>query len=232
MRSVRVLLPPEVSVPVSAVRTEGVLDLQVDPRTGALEWRGEAMELSAGTEEEKKKDDAPRRFKSKPMELHLHQPGELFMQQDLSIEVCVEVPDELLSGTQVRMFTATGEPDATGNRRVLQTRTVITTHCRVILHDAFLKRQISPRKPCPSTRSCPMRIGCPTSEQRWWISGSRSTVTPLSARTAASDDWNTSSSPRGETGPTRSNCGSTLTDAAIRPSASPGTGGRPLHKQV
>ena len=78
------------------------------------------------------------------MVLNFTQPGELFLQQDLSVEVCVEVPDELLSGTQVRMFTATGEPEATGAGRVLQARTVITTHCRVILHDAFLKRQISP----------------------------------------------------------------------------------------
>ena len=120
VRSVRVLLPPEVSVPVSAVRTEGVLDLQVDPRTGALEWQGEAMEPSKGSEEEeRKKTAAPRRYRSKPMELHFTRPGELFMQQDLSVEVCVEVPDELLSSTQVRMFTATGA-DATGHRRVLK----------------------------------------------------------------------------------------------------------------
>jgi hypothetical protein len=155
VRSVRVLLPPEVSVPVSAIWTEGVHGLQVDPLTGALEWRGEPMEPPQDAEQKdkraKKKDggaeqkgDGPRRFRSKPMELNFTRPGELFMQKDLSVEVCVEVPDELLSGTRVRMFTATGEPEATGSRRVLQTRTVITTHCRVILHDAFLKRQISP----------------------------------------------------------------------------------------
>ena len=40
VRSVRVLLLPDVSVPLSAVWTDGVLDLQIDPRSGALEWRG------------------------------------------------------------------------------------------------------------------------------------------------------------------------------------------------
>ena len=202
VRSVRSSFSPEVSVPVSAVSVKRVHDLQVDPLTGALEWRGEAMESPLNVEqkderaerkEAERKDDGPRRFRSKPMELNFTRPGELFTQQDLSVEVCVEVPDELLSGTQVRLFTATGEPEATGSRRVLQTRTVITTHCRVILHDAFLRRQISPSQTVSFDEIVPdaqrvSDVRAALEDQRFEVE-----CASPSGRTRASAGWNTCS---------------------------------------
>ena len=112
--------------------------LQIDTRAGSFEWAGAAMEVDATP------DDAPRRYSASPVDVRFQQPGELFRQRTISVDVDVEVPNELLSGAQVRYFDATGHAPRLGSATPLQARTIIRAHCTVMLHDAFTRRRISP----------------------------------------------------------------------------------------
>ncbi|WP_433555796.1 hypothetical protein ACQPWY_25690 [Pseudonocardia xinjiangensis] len=140
VRRVRVTLPRTASVPASSVslRGTGMEGLQIDGRIGAMDWQGTVMHRHDMTG-----DTAPRRFSTHAMVLLFEQPGELFEQHEIEVEVEVEVPGELLSGAQVRMF------DARGNQYIrsrvpLAVRSVINTKCTVILGDAFAQRYVSP----------------------------------------------------------------------------------------
>jgi len=143
VRSVRVTLPDGVTLPPSSVRLfldnrASDRDLQIDTRAGSFDWPGGPMSVGASA------DDAPRRFRSKPIEVRFRQPGELFRQQEIRVDVDVELPDELTSGAQVRFFGATGEAPRRGAADPLKVRTIISAHCTVLLYDAFSKRRISP----------------------------------------------------------------------------------------
>jgi len=112
--------------------------VQHNPRNGSLEWfdipthRDEPM---AGA--------LPRRFTSPTMAVLFHQPGELFAQKDLIITASIEVPGELLSGTQARLFDAQGYPYSEG-RNILAIRTLLNIRAAVVLRDAFDRRLVSP----------------------------------------------------------------------------------------
>lgn len=141
IRRVRVTLPQSASVPASSVslHAEGADELQVDGRSGSLTFSGTTMYRSG----DNTTGSAPRHFANRQMVLHFEQPGELFDQRHLDVEVDIEVPDELLSGTQVRLFDARGHRHP-GPKAPLTVRSVITTTCRVILGDAFTDRYVSP----------------------------------------------------------------------------------------
>ncbi|MGH4015420.1 MAG: hypothetical protein ACRDSL_16140 [Pseudonocardiaceae bacterium] len=72
------------------------------------------------------------------------QPGELFTQPALVIEVEVAAPGELLSGMDARLFDAQGQRYRGGRRNPLTIRSIITTRCTLVLRDAFARRRLSP----------------------------------------------------------------------------------------
>jgi hypothetical protein len=145
VRNVRVTLPDGVTLPPSSVRLYSSPDdrasdqrLQIDTPAGSFDWPGEPMSVGASA------DDAPRVFLSKPVEVHFLQPGELFRQREVRVDVDVELPDELTSGALVRFFGATGEAPRRGAANPLKVRTIISARCTVLLYDAFSKRRIAP----------------------------------------------------------------------------------------
>jgi hypothetical protein len=152
VRSVRVTLPDGTTLPMSTVRLHDGTDdetdeegdgddgpcLQTDARAGSFDWPGGEMKVGPSS------DDAPRVFEAEPIEVRFQQPGELFQQREIRVDVDVELPDELASGTQVRFFDATGTAPRKGAVTPLQVRTVISSSCSVLLYDAFGRRQISP----------------------------------------------------------------------------------------
>jgi hypothetical protein len=138
VRAVRLTLPGTTTLPASSVQPDGINGLQIDVRTGSFEWLGEPMMHGD------LKPETVRKYWSKDMTLRFLQPGEVFLQKKLRVKVDVEVPGELLSGTQVRLFSATGAMDGADKRKSLKVRTVISNTCTVVLHDAFAERQISP----------------------------------------------------------------------------------------
>jgi hypothetical protein len=148
-----------VKIPTVTSLAESSLNLRVDyhpttvqhnPENRHLEWFD--VEMAAPREEldqperadgdpEDTDDDRPRRFESPEMVVLFLQPGELFAQRALEAEVEVEVPDELLSGTQARLFDACGNAYGPGPLKV---RSILTSRCTVVLHDAFADRLVSP----------------------------------------------------------------------------------------
>lgn len=76
--------------------------LQIDTRAGSLDWFGGPMTVGPSA------DDAPRVYEYDPIDVQFLQPGELFRQHEIRVDVDVELPNELTSGAQVRFFGATG----------------------------------------------------------------------------------------------------------------------------
>ncbi|MEJ3654506.1 hypothetical protein WEH80_16180 [Actinomycetes bacterium KLBMP 9759] len=137
VRSVRIQLPSGISLPASSVRFGsgwGVADasLHLDGASGRLDWPGPELMGPQGSAGE------PRKFEAERMTLVIEHPGELFRQQALDIDVEVEIPGELLSGTEFRYF------DAVGDTQPLELRSVVTMHSEVQLYDAFAKRVVTP----------------------------------------------------------------------------------------
>jgi hypothetical protein len=80
-----------------------------------------------------------RAFSSDPMILTVTRPGELFAADELVIEVEAEIPDELLSEADVRLFDAAGRQHK-GPSSPLTRRTTVRHRCTVVLSDVFAKR--------------------------------------------------------------------------------------------
>jgi hypothetical protein len=113
--------------------------VQHNPDNRSVEWFD--VETRAwGSERE---PGEPWQFESPEMVMTIEQPGELFARRELMIEVEVEVPGLLLSGTEARLFNARGRRyPASG--KVLDVRSIVTTRCCVVLRDAFARRALSP----------------------------------------------------------------------------------------
>ncbi|HEY3262848.1 MAG TPA: hypothetical protein VGJ95_21695, partial [Pseudonocardiaceae bacterium] len=111
--------------------------VQHHPDNWDLEWFDVPMKQTQPTA------GRPRSFQSPVMKLLFKQPGELFAHDQLIVEAEVEVPDELLSGTSIRVFDACGKryPAA---RDPLTVRSILTSRCTVVLRDAFAERLLSP----------------------------------------------------------------------------------------
>ncbi|HZG89017.1 MAG TPA: hypothetical protein VEZ42_02280 [Pseudonocardia sp.] len=147
VRRVRITLPDAATLPLSTVRLhdgavvadgDGGPGLQIDARAGSFDWPGPPMKIAA------KSGEGRRVYRAAPIEVQFLQPGELFRQRKIEVEVDVELPDELASGAQVRFFDATGMAPRTGSAGPLQVRTILSSRCSVVLQDAFGKRPISP----------------------------------------------------------------------------------------
>jgi hypothetical protein len=84
----------------------------------------------------------PRRRMSVEMAVRFEQPGELYAQDKLVVTVDAEVPGELLSGTQARLFDARGYRHRKDDP--LKVRSVVTTTCEVDLGHTFRRRPVTP----------------------------------------------------------------------------------------
>ncbi len=129
------LAPSSLQLKVDEVPTE----VQHNPENRSLEWFDVTTTQVGETGE-----DEPWSFKSPSMLMTITQPGELFTRPDLVIEVEVEVPGELLSGMDARLFDARGRRYRGGRKNPLTIRSKITTRCTVVLRDAFARRLLSP----------------------------------------------------------------------------------------
>jgi hypothetical protein len=112
--------------------------LAYDPTNRRLQWtkvpiNPVPVEELAGT--------GLRRYRSKPMRLFIHQPGELYEQVDLKGQVEVEVPRCLLSGLQARLCDGTGAPSESLKPELLSR---FVADVRLVLDDAFAKRALTP----------------------------------------------------------------------------------------
>ncbi len=104
---------------------------------GGLEWRNIPMIA----EPEPVGGDI-RVFRSPPMLLSIPTPGDLYRQNTLDGEVEVTV-NRLLSGTNARLFDATGRPC---RRPELELESIISTEFSLTLDDAFTRRRRSPHQ--------------------------------------------------------------------------------------
>jgi hypothetical protein len=138
VRRIGVRVPTATSLAKSSMELEPMANVQHNPDNWNLEWFDVPMQRIGSTDEKQL-----RRFTSKSMVLMFKQPGELFAHSKLVIEANVEIPGELLSGTQIRIFDARGQryPRA---RDSLTIRSILTSRCTVVLRDAFARRFVSP----------------------------------------------------------------------------------------
>ncbi len=142
VRRISVELPTITSLAPSSLQLEVdevPTDVQHNPENRSLEWF-DVTTTQAGVAGK----GEPRFFKSPSMMITITQPGELFTRRDLVIEVEVEVPGELLSGMDARLFDARGQQHRRGRKNPLTLRSKITMRCTVVLRDAFARRLLSP----------------------------------------------------------------------------------------
>ena len=107
-----------------------------NPLTRSLEWANVAMEAgtqSAGTDVQS--------YLTGRMRLLIDHPGELFQQSILNGRVEVEIPGQLLSGLQVRLFDGIGAR-ARDFEPTISTRIILKF--QLVLDEAFAKRTLSP----------------------------------------------------------------------------------------
>lgn len=112
--------------------------LAYDPATGSLGWTDVPMELCKETPH-----SGYYCYKSKPVRLAIHQPGELYQQDSLSGRVEVEVPGCLLSGLQARLHDASGRKS---DRSRPQLSTRLVADVRLILDEALTWRRLTPHQ--------------------------------------------------------------------------------------
>ena len=123
-------------------------DVQYDASRNELAWFDVQTRFTDQPDDDPKdRDEAdrptrPRRRLSEEMAVRFEQPGELYAQDKLVITVDAEIPGELLSATQARLF------DARGYRHrkdgPLTVRSVVTSTCEVDLSHTFRRRPVSP----------------------------------------------------------------------------------------
>jgi hypothetical protein len=142
VRRVSVELPTITSLAPSSLQLavdEVPAEVQHNPENRSIEWF-DVTTTQVGDAGE----DEPWSFNSPSMLITITQPGELFTRRDLVVEVEVEVPGELLSGMDARLFDARGRRYRGGSKSPLTIGSKITTRCTVVLRDAFARRLLSP----------------------------------------------------------------------------------------
>lgn len=107
-----------------------------NPQKKSLEWGNLPMKLipeESGT--------ACKVFGTEWMDLFIDYPGELYRQSSIEGQARIEIPGFLLSGTQVRLFGATGEllKDAQPNAV-----SYLNIKFKLVLDEAFAKRTLAP----------------------------------------------------------------------------------------
>lgn len=142
VRRVSVRLPTITSLAPSSLqlKVDGEPEpVQHNPTNRSLEW----FDVTT-TRQRDVGEDEPWSFHSPPMVMMITQPGELFAEDNLPIEVEVEAPGELLSGMDARLFDGCGRRYRRDSKNPLTTRSIITIRCKLVLRDAFARRRLSP----------------------------------------------------------------------------------------
>jgi hypothetical protein len=120
---------------------EGEIPLEYNPTTRSIEWSDVDMVLDRqAADDDGNLHGDTLTFVSKQMLLRIDQPGELYKRQSLGGVVDVEVPDHLLSGVKTRLFNAIG----TQPKQKPAMTSHVRTDLRLILDDAFARRQMMP----------------------------------------------------------------------------------------
>lgn len=123
--------------------------LQYNPVSKCLEWQDIPMHKVSDDDDQadehhnqrsNRSEDRVTGYETWPMLLSINYPGELYLQPTLDAHAEVEIPDYLLSGTQARLYAATGHLSL--DRPELLTR--IAADAELIIDDAFAKREFSP----------------------------------------------------------------------------------------
>jgi hypothetical protein len=109
--------------------------LAYDPTTRRLQWRDVPMEPAP-----EGPDSDLGTYRSPPMVLFIHHPGELYEQHDLSGRVEVDIEGYLLSELGARLFDATGRSDTPDP----ELSSHLVANLRLILDDAFDRRDLTP----------------------------------------------------------------------------------------
>lgn len=107
-----------------------------DPRTRSLEWGH--LPLSTNSDAS---NEALKVFNTDLMHLYIDYPGELYRQSAIEGEASIEIPGFLLSGTQVRLFGATGDIVKDAQPKVVS---YLNIKFKLILDEAFARRILSP----------------------------------------------------------------------------------------
>lgn len=126
--------------------------IRYNPVERRLEWEDVHFaepERPAGDAGPEERPDEPevtnRSYESAPMRLIIGHPGELFQADRLTVHAEVEVPGYLLSGTEARLYGATGNrvPDDRDNP-LPELKTHLNADASLQLDDAFAKREFAP----------------------------------------------------------------------------------------
>jgi hypothetical protein len=107
-----------------------------NPMAKSLEWSDVRMWAAQDSA-----DGDVQTYRSADMFLWIEQPGELYQQESLDGVVEVEIPGQLLSGMEARLYDAVG---ARPSGRGPQLTSKVSTRLRLILDDAFARRTLSP----------------------------------------------------------------------------------------
>ncbi len=107
-----------------------------DPRTRSLEWGNLPMTIDP-----QESSAALKVFGTEWMDLFTDDPGELYRKSSIEGQASIEIPGFLLSGTQVRLFGATGELVKDAQPNVVSH---LNIKFKLILDEAFAKRTLAP----------------------------------------------------------------------------------------
>lgn len=117
--------------------------IRYNPVEHRLEW--ENVHFFQPNERRDDQDVTNRVYRSAQMQLIIGHPGELFQADWLTVDAEVEVPGYLLSGTEARLYGATGNVvPAEPGRPLPELKTRLNASARLQLDDAFAKRRFAP----------------------------------------------------------------------------------------
>jgi hypothetical protein len=125
---------------LTTVTSDGLKDAPVryNPVKRRLEW--EQVPMAWVRTNPADGDESICSYRSADMLLSIRHPGELYEQPSLEVHAEAEVPGYLLSGLEARLYDATGRPQKLQPKLI----TRVSSDVRVVLNDAFARRDFSP----------------------------------------------------------------------------------------
>ncbi len=126
------------SLTLSVNTRENNKNITYNPLTRSLEWTDVLME-----KETNNLDAEWQSYISQMMLLWIRQPGELYQQPSLEGKVEVEIPDQLLSGLQVRFYSFSDQKIGNLDQGLPTSNTRLINNFELILDEAFEKRERS-----------------------------------------------------------------------------------------
>ncbi len=119
-------------------------NIRYNPINNSLEWTADSQNNNAlMKKEESTNSDSEWQTYTQNMLVWIGQPGELYQQPSLKGEVEVEIPEQLLSGLQVRFYGFHNNQVGKHNPKLTQLNTRLNTSFELFLDEAFKKRSCS-----------------------------------------------------------------------------------------